>query len=245
MSTSCRTFWLPRRGSLADHYEDAFAADVAAGRYSVSDGATQSSFAGLWARLLVEDFVQNADCGPDHWRTRVAILQKRWDTDVSNRVLPWHAQTGMERGAFATFLGLVLTGASVGCYTWEAVAVGDTCMFHTRMARLLEAFPLDESGRFTDFPVLLGSRAPVEEVWEKLALWTRGSARRNDRLWIMTDALAQWCLEEHEAGRNPWHQMERLLSPSKAEERFAAWVENLRDTTRLRNDDVTLLAISL
>jgi hypothetical protein len=39
--------------------------------------------------------------------------------------------------------------------------------------------------------------------------------------------------------------MQWVLSPSATNERFAEWIEELRDATRVRNDDVTLLAVSL
>ena len=61
----------------------------------------------------------------------------------------------------------------------------------------------------------------------------------------MTDALAQCCLAAEEGGGNPWEEMELLLASSPDDERFAEWIEGLRSTRRLRNDDVTLLAILL
>ena len=59
-----RTHSLPKHGHTAEEYEDATAEPVAAGdgtvRVAVADGATESAFAGAWARTLVEEFL-NAD----------------------------------------------------------------------------------------------------------------------------------------------------------------------------------------
>ena len=66
----CQTLSLPKRGHSADEFEDAFAFDPAAGRYAVADGASESSFAGLWARLLVEGFIRPKPgwlLGPGPW----------------------------------------------------------------------------------------------------------------------------------------------------------------------------------
>jgi hypothetical protein len=62
---------------------------------------------------------------------------------------------------------------------------------------------------------------------------------------MMTDALAQWCLVEDEAGQGPWSALVSLLTAPGPAERFRSWIEELRDSGRLKNDDVTLLAISL
>jgi len=61
----------------------------------------------------------------------------------------------------------------------------------------------------------------------------------------MTDALAKWCLAEREAGGNPWCELELLLALPERSDGFTFWIERLREAGRLRNDDVTLLAVEL
>ena len=125
-------------------------------------------------------------------------------------------------GAFAAFLGIVLKnsprplgeGPGVRAYLWQAIAVGDTCLFHTRDSALLRAFPLDRSVAFGNRPQLVGSRMPAAAVEKRQRLWSDGCGQSGDRLWAMTDALAKWCLTEHEAGGNPWRELESLLPPS-------------------------------
>ena len=245
MPPQVHAFWLARRGNSPDQYEDAFAADVATGRYAVADGATESSFAGLWARLLVEEFVQDSGCDPDQWPARLSTLQERWYADVSGRSLPWYAEAGVAQGAFAAFLGVVLGVTADASFCWQAVAVGDSCLFHTRGAALLGAFPLHQSGQFNNLPKLVGSRTSPAEICQKSTLWTDGNGRPGDRFWMMTDALAQWCLAEHEAGKNPWEEMDLLLAPPATQQRFTSWIEELRDGRGLQNDDVTLVVVNL
>jgi hypothetical protein len=241
---SC-TFWLPRRGNTPGEYEDAFALDEASGRYAVADGATEGCFTGLWARLLVKDFVAGAECEASLWTSSLPAVQERWDTDVRSRDLDWDAEHWVEQGASAAFLGVMLTTSPQGTRQWRAVAVGDTCLFHTRGSILLRAFPLDRSGQFNNRPRLVGSRMPLGEVHKRQRHWSDGCGQPGDRLWAMTDALAKWCLVEHEAGSDPWRELESLLDSPQTQDHFADWIEGLRGSGRLLNDDVTVLAIRL
>jgi len=245
MAAPFHAFRLVRRGNSPEEYEDAFAGDATAGRYAVADGATESCFAGLWARLLVEEFVHNTQCGVEQWAEHLSAIREQWWASVSGRPLPWYGEAQLEQGAFAAFLGLTLAVSDDSPPAWQAVAVGDTCLFHTRGATLLAAFPLSESNQFGSAPDLVGSRLPVGKIDEKQVFWRDGSGQHHDRLWMMTDALARWCLSEHEAGANPWGEMESLLASSETNEGFAAWIEAARTDRGLHNDDVTLLVIDI
>ena len=261
MAVGSRAFWLPRRGNNPDEYEDAFAVEDASGRYALADGASEGCFTGLWARLLVEDFVSGAEGNVSRWLSSLPTVQERWDKDVGARKLDWDADYWVERGAFAAFLGLVLTdfplslgeGPAVrASYRWQAVAIGDTCLFHTRHSVLLGAFPLARSDQFGNRPQLVGSRMPTAAVSRRQCLWSDGCGQSGDRLWAMTDALAKWCLTEAEAGGDPWRELESAILPSPSGrgaggegDSFTPWIESLRDSGRLLNADVTLLAIPL
>jgi hypothetical protein len=69
---------------------------------------------------------------------------------------------------------------------------------------------------------------------------THGELAAGDRLWLMTDALAAWFLAEHEAGGAPWRELDERTADD-----FADWVAGRRADGRLKNDDVTLVAIEV
>jgi hypothetical protein len=242
MTQSQQVFWLPKRGNTPEEYEDAFAADPALGRYAVADGATESSFAREWAGLLVDEFVQAGDA----WLARLPDVQKRWLAGLPPAPYPWYAEAKVQEGAFATFLGLTVCRSPDGSYCdWQAVAIGDSCLFHSRGDELLAAFPLERSEAFTSVPRLLGSRTAAASDREKHIVRRQGQAQAGDRLWLMTDALAQCCLRDHEQGRHPWRQVESLLAIPQADQHFATWIEGLRNERRLRDDDVTLMKMDV
>jgi hypothetical protein len=250
MSLQHRIFMRAKGAAGLDRCEDASAAAPYAGRFAVADGATESAFTATWARLLVERFATSDD--PElvpwdpawlggvraSWRSQV---QQQLARDFGENDVPWYADEGLRRGAYATFVGLVVTPHEEG-YRWRATAVGDTCLFHTRENELIEWLPIGSSPEFDNTPQLLASSAPGEE---REGAISEGTAQANYRLWSAWDALAEWCLKENEAQRNPWRKLGWLLSKAGTGERFGLLVERLRSKHRLRNDDVTLLIVNL
>src|SRR5947209_4095831 len=94
-------FLLPRRGHAPGECEDALAGDPAAGRFAVADGASESAFAGAWARLLAEGFVAAPG---EPWRDLdwLGPPRQRWAAAVDGPSLPWYAEAKRDLGAFAT-----------------------------------------------------------------------------------------------------------------------------------------------
>ncbi len=253
-----RAFRLPRLGYGLEECQDALAGDPERGRFALADGAAESPYSALWARLLVEEFVRQSERLPS-WESWLPTLQERWAAAIHRppvslsengwRVtegggMPWYLEPGLVQGAFATFLGLVIED-----HDWYAMAVGDSCLFQVRQGELIRTFPLMRAADFSNAPWLVGSRTSPIEVPHKNGLQQRGDCLSGDRFWLMTDALAQWFLQEAESGGKPWLAMEPLTHPATdgftAQQAFAAWIEGLRAARLLRNDDVTLLAISL
>jgi hypothetical protein len=239
-----RGFRLSKRGTADDDYEDAFAGDPHAGRFAVADGASEASFAGLWARALAGGFV-NAPGKPWLDLDWLTPLRQEWATQVDALPLPWYAEEKREQGAFATLLGLVLRPPRPGQLgTWRALAVGDSCLVHARGERFLTSFPLTESAEFGTRPALLGSRPPPADRPPPCE-HAHGRWHPGDRFLLMTDALAQWFLHEGEKNRRPLEAVEELLAEAAPEEAFAGWVDLRRDHAALRNDDVTLVVIDV
>ena len=226
----CRSFVVPKAGHTADECEDAVVCNSAAGRFAVADGASESIYAGEWARFLCEAFIADP-AAPDGMGPWVGVAQKRWRAHVHGQPAPWHVAEKLEDGAFATFLGLAVEPGR-----FRVVATGDTCLFLIRGDTLQRAFPIEAAGQFGTRPDLIGSRqrGRVRGVGHK------GPIEAGDRLWLMTDALAEWFLIEHEAARAPWRELAALTDDG-----FPEWVADRRTAGQLKNDDVTLVEIEL
>jgi hypothetical protein len=240
----CQAFHLVKAGNDPADYEDAFAVDAVRARFAVADGATESSFAAGWARLLVEGFV-GAHRAPWSNLAWLTPARQQWSAEVDALPLPWYAEDKRADGAFATFLGMAFRAPdSHRPGIWRALAIGDSCLFRVHHGRLMRAFPLGHSEDFGNQPRLIGSRQGGGEIGHKRHR-TGGNWRHGDRFLLMTDALAQWFLRRHEQEAAPADVVAALLAESDAQAAFADWVEQRRSGEGMRNDDVTLVVVDL
>jgi hypothetical protein len=219
------SFLVPKDGHAADECEDAVAGDPDLGRFAVADGASESFAAGDWARLLVETFVT---AGPS--RDWLAGPRAAWQTAVAGEALSWYVEEKRTAGGHATFLGLTTRPADEG-YAWEAVAVGDACLFHVVGGACLGSFPVDRAADFTSVPTLVNSKGGTP-AWKV----RNGVLRPGEALLLATDALAQCLLASAEAGSFAGGDFLTMAE----DDDFALWVAAARATGRLRNDDVAL-----
>jgi hypothetical protein len=249
-----RAFRLPKAGNSADEYEDAHAtgpdgaAELDVFRCAIADGATETSFAGRWARLLAEGYCagrfEDASL-PD----ALAPLQAAWHAEVGGLALPWYAEEKARQGAFAALAGLTLTGKDGAGGEWSALAAGDSCFFQVRGEELLAAFPLTVSSAFTNQPALLATEPArnavfVDEAATPALQHAAGDWQPGDAFYLLTDALACWFLAAHERGEQPWEALDDFgWAGAAADRAFAGWIVARRAAGDLRNDDVTLLRV--
>src|SRR6266566_1878122 len=205
---------------------------------AVAAGATESSFAKLWAVLLAESYVRSDLAGAEFF-ARLKPARRLWRRRLAGRPLPWFATEKAEQGAFAAFLGVGLVAHKK---RWTALAVGDCCLMQVddvgKGMRAVETFPLQRSSQFTMSPYLIGSRSDDESLKDRIQV-SKGSLRDGDMLLLATDAMAAWLLKRHEEGRPLWKWLYRKLATPES---FAAMVAYGRKNG-LRNDDFTLVRI--
>jgi hypothetical protein len=238
-------FWLPKRGNTDAEYEDAVEparlveAHVSEFRCAIADGATESSFAAEWARLLTQSYVRRRWTGRALER-RISEARAAWQKLAHSRPLPWYAEEGVRRGAFAAFVGLSTRGNGNGG-TWKAHILGDSCLFQVRGEQLVMAQPLESAAAFNSNPYLLCSiRAAGIDSLRELRI-VKGTWQPGDIIVLATDAVSQWLHRELERGASPWPRVLDLGTPGTPS--FAAFIASLREDAAIRNDDSTLLRL--
>jgi hypothetical protein len=248
---------MPKAGNTNSEYEDAYwpvgpVLDESCPRFAVADGATETSFSGVWAKQLVEAYGAGAfENPPDSgW---LPELQRKWWSLVRDKPLPWYAEEKIESGTFAALVGLTLDCESADSYhgSWHAEAIGDCCLFQLRGGDILAKFPLQSAEDFTNSPILLSVKLGKQSAIDSLVS-IRGEWQCGDHFYLMSDAVAAWFFRALERDEAPWEIIRDLdndvhhpVSARSGMKSFRDWVETARREGLMRNDDVTLYRIEI
>lgn len=234
-----RTCAVPRTGSGNGEYEDA--ASISAEEWpvcaAVADGATESMFSRAWAEILARRLVDQSATTPEAFEDRLPDWQQEWKGAIRERSeeRPWYVAAKVAEGSFATLLGLSLRAGG----QWQAVSVGDCCLFQVRKGALVQSWPYERPDAFTTRPALVPSHSdravPLPET-------TSGTWHPQDTFLLATDAVAAWLLggTSSEGAGSSW---DPTVAAGWNEETFHRAVETARAGGSLRNDDATLLVL--
>lgn len=250
METISRVFWVPKRGSSEDEYQDAFAPQERLDeyrseplqRFAISDGASEAIYSGRWARILAEAWCENRLKLLEGDLDDLTILGEAWKHSVEKSQLPWWAEEKIRSGSFATLVGLELQQKSCGAAEWSCTAVGDSCWLLVRKNQVVAFGPLQKSADFSNSPYLLASNSSMMANLSAAVATTSGLLEEGDEFFLMTDAIAHWAFSQLEA-EMPFNEWFPFFDAGDSEAAFTNWVDALRDRGEMRNDDVTLLSV--
>lgn len=238
-------FTAPKPGNAPSQNEDKLLdawpeARTLPARIVLSDGASESAFARQWAEALAWAYLRSpepAHRNPAEW---LPVPQKWWSRKVPWDRIPWHGKAKTEAGAHATLLGISVarTPDETGALPWQAVAVGDTCLF-VQSDDGTATFPLTAAEQFNNSPGLICSNPQGNPALESKVRRAQGVLRPGDLLAAATDALSQWILARIEAGDDPWDELLRNAAPQRRQE----WLESQRAARKLRHDDIAFIAV--
>lgn len=246
--------WAPKAGNPPDEYEDAskiayphrLTPEGGLARAAIADGASESAFAQSWAKILTDAFIENplelSQLNAPALTGWLAPAQKQWHDAVPWHRLPWHGQAKARHGAMATLLGVTFRQKrNRRRLAWQAIAIGDCCLFIVNHDTLTLSFPLGHSAQFNDHPSLICSNpANNQNLWQQ-ASQISGECRPGDRFILASDAIAHWLLQEQEAGNQPLQTLVHL----KPGQEWTNWLQSRRAHRAIRNDDATLIQIEI
>ncbi|MDE0041326.1 MAG: protein phosphatase 2C domain-containing protein [Candidatus Poribacteria bacterium] len=240
-----KSFITQKAAENREDCQDAFCQNEGMARYAVADGATQSFFPKEWAELLVGHFCEASVSFPTRksWRSWIEPVQVRWYAQVKRTVeehdkFYLNNRFKFKQPAASTFIGLEFDKAQA---KWEAMIVGDSCLFHLD-ARGFRSYEIERSADFTNRPRVFAS---YDKDNHSEPSFVKCNATPGDTLILATDALAQWILQQEEAGKR-----DEVLSELKKIEdqhQFREFINRVRtdEDFPLVNDDVTLMIISV
>ncbi|QEL20243.1 protein phosphatase 2C domain-containing protein [Limnoglobus roseus] len=228
----------PKAGNTDAQNEDAAAVAPKLRRAAVADGASEGWQSGPWAKVIATAYAKTLP-EPTTFESWVATVREQAPRSESKS---WYAEEKQALGAFSTLIGVTFEETKDGGIKWRALAVGDSCLFQVRGAKLLAKFPVESVADFSNRPRLIGS-VDVPAVPE--AEWFAGRAELGDVFYLLTDAVAEWFLKTREANGTPWTELDRVTTSSLPPAAFAFWIKSLRDAKMMRNDDSTAMRITL
>jgi len=239
---------LPKIGESEQSIQDRQASDPGLRAIALADGAGSSLYPKKWAEILVDAFC-NAAGNPvaplrESHLDWLAPLQEQWRQYYLERLQApkrnwWEGGSQLKSHGSATFLGLWLPAMPVGVEEgyWQAVAVGDSCLFQWDcQSDRLQAFPLQAS---TSFKRTTQCFASLPDRHSFPPQFTEGLYARGDRFLLATDALSKWILHDLENQGETWKELFEI--ETRAE--FVAIVDRLRESKSIDNDDTTAVIV--
>lgn len=251
MTVRMTVFSVPKDGNTEHDWEDK--ALVRRGpdgelRFVVLDGASEAFEAVRWVNQIATGFVPDdphqgtPELDPRDMRKWFEYLQDRWERDAPplRNVIE---QRKFREGSFATMLAGTVTGLDTDRPRWQAMALGDTVLFHVRDGRIEKRLPWIEPDGFNLTPAGVSTKPGQLDRMVDALDRDEGSIEPGDRLFVATDAFAEWILRRTERQRR---ELFDLLGGLCHPDQFAALVADWRAAgpERMTNDDVTLLRLT-
>ncbi|WP_395726563.1 hypothetical protein [Nakamurella sp.] len=237
MTRNMVAYWTAKEGTARSDWEDGAAYSPGSGWFAVTDGASTGSDSRSWAYALARAVLTDRPAGiyDDGAGLVDWVRQVRAGFDPAAPEFPpsrapgWVRAASAVRGAHATLLAGRLVGDTV-----DAVAVGDTCLFHCGADRV-EVFPAMAAGDFGSAPALVPSQVRAEDRGLRQAVRRfRTRVTPGDAIFVATDALAEW-LVRNRTDDGVWRLLRRIGHTG-----FEALCADLRARGQAKNDDMTL-----
>lgn len=218
-------------------------------RFVVADGATESYESRRWVGQLTDSFMSTDPADGTGSPEFDAMSMHGWLKAMQDQ---WHLtapagadyieQLKIRRGTLATFVGGHFLGLDTPAPTLQAVALGDSVLFHVRQGRLVDHFPRLSAADFDSAPDGISTLPERLDRMTEQFLSQTGRLTAGDLIFVATDAFAKWMITCHERGdRSLWPLLGELVHPDI----FAQLVAGMRRDMTLKDDDVTLMRLRL
>ena len=228
--------------------EDVVQADPAQGLFALADGAGTTLFSQVWARVLVEQFLQvpllSTDPFEVEWWVRRAQEHCRQQMPPL-RTPSWNVvQKLRAQGSYATLAGLRVHDCDARSLSLEFLAIGDSCLFiHKAGDRHIQTAPYTSSAEFDAAPVCLPSLPTLfERTFHRIQSYQYTIAP-GDKVLLATDAVARWIISAGKGRCSDSAQSFQLVA-EQTPESWPTFIENCRERGEMFDDDSTALSLS-
>ena len=222
--------------------QDCFGINAQNNRIAVSDGMSQLIFPQWWAKILVNNYLENGHIPQD-----ISPLQEKWQqmllTEIERREKealtspqknPWRLKNSLaeKSGAGATICGL-----SMGNNKWTCECLGDSCVITINQDYTLNIYTtqVGEFGNHPDYfdSFRTGKGKPVKKVVNRDVL----------AILMVTDPFAE-LFQLNENNRDFIKSRLEEIQNLSTHDSFVKLVEKWREEFGMHNDDSTLVLIT-
>ena len=142
-----------------------------------------------------------------------------------------------KEGGATTFLGMIIQKKKKKRQKLQLFGIGDTNMFLIRNKKIKYSFPITSVESFTDQTIGLCS---IDNASQKIPELKEFNAKRGDIVILATDALAKWIFKYYKKGGE--YSWKRIL---KNKDNIQNFIDELRDTNKIDDDDTTCIIIRI
>lgn len=230
-----------KRAEKYSDCQDCFGINSQNNRIAVSDGMSQSIFPQWWAKILVEDYLQNGHIPQDiqplqeKWQNMLlAEIQRREEEAITNpKRDPWRLKNLLAEKSGA---GATLCGVTFGNKEWCCECLGDSCVITINHDYTLNIYT-SQVGAFNNHPDYFdsfkaGRGTPIRKSINQDVL----------AILIVTDPFAE-LFQLHENNRDFIKGRLGELQNLTSHDSFTELVERWRNEFGMHNDDSTLVLI--
>ncbi|GCF10250.1 hypothetical protein [Dictyobacter arantiisoli] len=231
--------------------EDALGIRLSEGLLAVADGVGTTLFSNIWARHLVDHFIEtpllSADPFEVEWwlRTAQAHFQQ---TLPALEGMPWNVlQKVQNEGSFSTLATIrVLPGQGATLSRKAQLLVfGDSCIFIRKAATAaVSVFPVKRVADFDQPPICLPSRLSAFQRYFQRGMTCQIEFEPGDMVILATDAVARWIVSA--GGGHLQDQAAAFMAVT--EQVPASWptfIASCRAAGEMVDDDCTAVVVRL
>ena len=224
--------------------QDAYAANPIQGRFAIADGVSKSLAPEYYSQALTRGWTKSPfwqaktdDVDNDAFYSWMDHAGERWHKLAPSKAkkISSSRRKSIPNGS-STFVGVDVI-ARQGKHFLRPILVGDSALFVVRGSKVVfKSHELkDVESPATSALTAGGDFEHQLEIFEPVEVLS------GDKIYMATDAVAKWVLEELQKGSPPFHTLDNIKDINQ----WRQWVEGSRLTKELDVDDSTLLTFTV
>ena len=244
LTVKVRQFTASKLGESVDSNEDSFKVSLAPLTIALSDGSSRSFKPKKWSSALVSSLSGSQSL------LKVSDIKKISQKvgKLENDNLPWNLEEIRLRGSQATFMRLNLVAQEAN-FKINCLSIGDSLLVLQSTSDSKSSNPTTRSWPFEtlqDFPNAPSVVSSIEPFLVRNSQRKQSfKVNRDDFIYLMTDALARYWVEQKIVGKNIYQIFPFLCNQNDAQSSFEVWAKESRTLGLVEDDDLTIIEISL